>query len=81
MIHVAREYNVYQYIKFGHQVVKSLWDGGVSEWIVNLKAQDGHKQERLDFVMPATGLFNEWIPLLILLKKRVVVINNGASGV
>lgn len=57
---VARKYNVYQYIKFGHQVTGLEWNGSAGKWVVSLKAQEQATQEDFDFVLPAIGHFNDW---------------------
>lgn len=57
---VARKYNVYQYIRFGHQVTGLEWNGTAGKWAVNLKTKEQATHEDFDFVLPAIGHFNDW---------------------
>ncbi|OTB03435.1 hypothetical protein M426DRAFT_23798 [Hypoxylon sp. CI-4A] len=57
---VAKKFNVYRYIKFGHQVTGLEWDDAAGEWTIQLHTKEGDKQEAFDFVVLSVGLFNEW---------------------
>ncbi|KAI0013333.1 FAD/NAD(P)-binding domain-containing protein [Xylariaceae sp. FL0662B] len=60
--HVARKYDVYQYLKLSHQVEELRWDESRAVWNVkvqNLNTGETFNQEA-DFVLTAIGRFNAW---------------------
>lgn len=59
---VARKYDVYRYVKFGHRVEAARWDQPSGKWtldVVNL-ADGSQSAGQYDFVIAATGRFNNW---------------------
>ena len=57
---IARKYDVYKYIRFGHQVTGLDWDAAAAKWRVSLKTNEQELLEDFDFVLPAIGHFNDW---------------------
>ena len=58
----ARKYDVYRYIKLGHQVSRVAWSDDESKWTLDVqKVHGGEKfSEKFDFVIQAVGRFNAW---------------------
>lgn len=59
---VAREYGVYELVKFRHRVRAAAWRSSAGVWALEVVEEGtGSVLERdFDFVISATGLFNDW---------------------
>ncbi|KAG6017872.1 hypothetical protein E4U54_001787 [Claviceps lovelessii] len=59
---VARQYDVYKFAKFCHRVCSAIWDASTGTWSLEVvNEQTGSTSTAtFDFVISATGLFNDW---------------------
>jgi 4-hydroxyacetophenone monooxygenase len=56
--HVARKFQVYEHIRFHHEVKGGAYEESSSTWSLDVVDQTGrHKKVRANFVINATGLF------------------------
>ncbi|KAE9372725.1 FAD/NAD(P)-binding domain-containing protein [Stipitochalara longipes BDJ] len=58
---LAKKYDVHKYLKLGHKVVGTFWEGTTGKWTVSVEPQHGeHYRDTFDVVITAIGRFNAW---------------------
>lgn len=62
---LARRYEVYQYVKLGHQITRAEWSDVSSTWKLDVTdlTTDTHSEQHFDFVIAAVGKFNNAVLL------------------